>query len=273
MEEAFGDDEVSEIMEGGDPVFLTITVDRGDGDDAYSEEELSIELKAADSAQAADFEVSPRRVTLDEVSADGEQSTDEEIELMALTDEDVGDEELVLSLVVSGESKFGTDTSTGTFAITIMDDTEKKVWPLSEAEAYPAILDAIDAAAGEDGLNPGESFMVMTSDLFGMAEGYTATYRASVEGGAVSVSASGDSITVDAKMAGESKVTITATAKMAASSFLPEQTVSDVASITFAVMVVDEGTEPVPALPLFGQLLLALFMMAGGARLYRRRQG
>ena len=46
------DDEVTEVMEGGDPVFLTITVDRGDGDDAYSEEELSIELKAADSAQA-----------------------------------------------------------------------------------------------------------------------------------------------------------------------------------------------------------------------------
>ena len=60
---------------------------------------------------------------------------------------------------------------------------------------------------------------------------------------------------------------------MAASSFLPEQTMSDVAHITFAVMVVDEETEPVPALPLFGQLLLALFMMAGGARLYRRRQG
>ena len=44
---------------------------------------------------------------------------------------------------MSGESKFGTDTSTGTFAITIVDDTEKKVWPKSEAEAYPAILDAI----------------------------------------------------------------------------------------------------------------------------------
>ena len=29
----------------------------------------------------------------------------------------------------------------------------------------------------------------------------------------------------------------------------------------------------VPALPLIGQLLLALFLMAGGARLYRRRQG
>ena len=33
------------------------------------------------------------------------------------------------------------------------------------------------------------------------------------------------------------------------------------------------GNTAVPALPLIGQLLLALFLMAGGARLYRRRQG
>ena len=225
--------------------------------------------------------------------------------------------------------------------------------------------------------------MVMTDDIFGVAAGYTASYGASVEGDAVSVSASSDSISIDAKSAGESKVTITATAKMAASSFMPEQTVSDLARITFAVMVVDKdlvvmlempanvmmgnivegesydimvsanrkvmedtevmimrdragsdaddsdftvgsamimagydsataelmvtedmmpdgGTDDnmgetlvlfgmvngeqtnaltftiwdtaVPALPLFGQLLLGLFLMLGGARLYRRRQ-
>ena len=33
------------------------------------------------------------------------------------------------------------------------------------------------------------------------------------------------------------------------------------------------GSTAVPALPLIGQLLLALFLMAGGSRLYRRRQG
>ena len=242
----------------------------------------------------------------------------------------------------------------------------------------------MEAGAGENGFNPGESFSVKTSDLFGLAEGYDADYRASVEGGAVSVSTPGDTITVDAKEAGKAKVTITGTAKMAASSFLPEQTVSDEASITFEVMVADmalvvmlempanvmdgnivegesyeimvsanrmvmEDTEvmimrdrsasdaddsdfsvgsamimvgydsataelmvtedmmpdsgtndnmgemlvlygmvgdmetnsltftiwdqAVPALPLFGQLLLALFLMLGGARLYRRRQG
>ena len=150
----------------------------------------------------------------------------------------------------------------------------KKVAPKSEADAYPAILDALKAGSGDDGdFNPGESFTVMAEDLFDVAEGYTASYGISVDGGSVSVSASSDSITVTGTAAGESKVTITATAKMAASSFLPEQTMSDVAKITFAVMVVEGMPEPVPALPLFGQLLLALFMTAGGARLYRRRQG
>ena len=40
-----------------------------------------------------------------------------------------------------------------------------------------------------------------------------------------------------------------------------------------SVMVTVMGSTAVPALPLVGQLLLALFLMAGGARLYRRRQG
>ena len=42
----------------------------------------------------------------------------------------------------------------------------------------------------------------------------------------------------------------------------------DTNSLTFTLW-----DEAVPALPLIGQLLLALFLMAGGARLYRRRRG
>ena len=40
-----------------------------------------------------------------------------------------------------------------------------------------------------------------------------------------------------------------------------------------SLMVTVEGSTAVPALPLVGQLLLALFLMAGGSRLYRRRRG
>ena len=43
----------------------------------------------------------------------------------------------------------------------------------------------------------------------------------------------------------------------------------DTMSNTLELTIWDEA---VPALPLIGQLLLALFLMAGGARLYRRRQ-
>ena len=45
--------------------------------------------------------------------------------------------------------------------------------------------------------------------------------------------------------------------------------VGDRDSVSVTVM----GSTAVAALPLLGQLLLALFLMAGGARLYRRRQG
>ena len=267
---------VTEIMEGGDPVFLTLTVDRGRGEmDRITGEELTVDIRAADGAQVADYDLSETRVELEGVPS-GKQTNDVdlEIKLSARSDEDVGMEYLMLNLEVSGDAKIGKETSTGTFSIGVVDNTMKKVEPKAEADAYPAILDALKAGSGDDGdFNPGETFSVMASDLFDVADGYTASYGISVEGGSVSVSASSDSITVTGTAAGESKVTITATAKMAASSFLPEQTMSDVAKITFAVMVVDEETEPVPALPLFGQLLLALFMMAGGARLYRRRQG
>ena len=268
--------EVTEIMEGGDPVFLTLTVDRGRGSgDRITDEELTVDLRASDAGQVADYELSESRIELEGRST-GKQTNDVDtkIELSARSDGDVGMEYLMLNLEVSGDKDFGTETSTGTFSIGIVDNTMKKVAPKAEADAYPAILDALEAGSGDDGdFNPGESFSVMAEDLFDVADGYTASYGISVDGGSVSVSASSDSITVTGTAAGESKVTITATAKMAASSFLPEQTMDDVAKITFAVMVVEGMPEPVPALPLFGQLLLALFMTAGGARLYRRRQG
>ena len=238
--------EVSEVVEGGDPVFLTITVDRGRGqaDDRITMEALTVDIRPANPAQAADYDLSTSKVPL--TSQDGmEQSNDIDLEIMlsARSDEDVGDEELVFNLVVSGDPnlKQGTETSTGTFSIAVMDDTMKKVEPKSEDEAYPAIKSAMDAGAGDDGLNPGESFSVMTSDLFMVAAGYAATYGVSIEGGAANVSSTGDGITVTAVEAGESKVTVTATARAASSSFEAEQAVSNVASIAFPVTVVDKA--------------------------------
>ena len=142
--------------------------------------------------------------------------------------------------------------------------------------AYPVITAAIAAGAGEDELlTYGESVALMASDLFTVMDGYTASYRVSVEGTAVTGSADGDSISVMAASAGDAKVTITGTARMAGSSFDSSQDATNVASITFPVTVDPEPEpEPVPALPLIGQLLLGLGLLGGGVRhLYRRRQG
>ena len=80
----------------------------------------------------------------------------------------------------------------------------------------------------------------MASALFTVMDGYTAGYSASVDGDAASASVSGDSVSVTADMAGEAKVTITGTSRMASSSFAPEQVATNVADITFLVTVVDK---------------------------------
>ena len=238
-DEALNGKDVTEIVEGGDPVYLTITVDLGTADTNTTDEVLTVNIRS-NAAQSGDYEVDPVRVPLPGKDV-GKSVTDVDIVLTALSDEDVGTEALVLNLEVSGVAANGSGSSTGTFTIPIVDKTTTKVEPKSQDEAYPAIMTAMEAGAGDDGLNPGESFTVMTSDLFTVADGYTVAYGASVEGGAASVSASGDSITVDAKEAGEAKVTVTATAKMAGSSFVPSQTVSNIAEIAFPVTVVDKA--------------------------------
>ena len=96
------------------------------------------------------------------------------------------------------------------FEITIVDATEKQIAPKATDVAYPAITEAIAAGAGDDGdLNPGEMVEIMTSDLFDVMTGYSASYGASVDSDAVSVSASGDMVTINALKAGTAEVTIT----------------------------------------------------------------
>ena len=121
----------------------------------------------------------------------------------------------------------------------IVDATAKKIWPKDSDADYDKIKAAIAAGAGDDEmLNPGEMVTLMTDDLFGVADGYTGSYSVSVEGGAASASASGDAISIEAMMAGESHITVTGTARMG-STLMSEQTVSNVASLTFPVTVVD----------------------------------
>ena len=84
-------------------------------------------------------------------------------------DEDVGMEMLVLDATVSGEAANGTETKAvaGVLSIDIDDATDKKIWPKSKKTMRtPSITGPMEEAAGDDGLNPGESFMVAMDDLF-----------------------------------------------------------------------------------------------------------
>ena len=163
------------------------------------------------------------------------------IKIEVRSDEDVGMESLMFDAVVSGESANGpgTRTSAGVLSLNIEDETTKKITPKASEADYAALMAAITAGGGDDGVNPGDTVTLMTSDLFDVMDGYTASYGVSVEGDSASASASGDTVTINALMAGEAKITVTGTARMASSSLMPSQTVSNVAELTFPVMVVD----------------------------------
>ena len=243
MDKKTGGMEVDSVTEGGDPVYLTISVDRGKASDkdATTIEELTVDVKVA-AANAADVNVTPTRVELGEVTtANGEQKSTMVVELSALADEDVGNEMLTLHLEMMGQDANGSGSSTGTFTIAIEDATDTKIAAKSEGEAYPSITSAIEAGAGDDQkLNPGETVEISTDDLFTVESGYTASYGVSVEGEAVSASASGDTVTINAVVAGEAMVTVTGTAQAVGSSFSSSQSISNVAEVTFPVTVVNE---------------------------------
>ena len=84
----------------------------------------------------------------------------------------------------------------------IEDETTKKITPKASEADYAALMAAIEAGGGDDGVNPGDTVTVMTSDLFDVMEGYTASYGVSVEGDSASASASGMSsmVTINALM-------------------------------------------------------------------------
>ena len=222
-------------VEEGETVKIAVMPLDKDGNVTHATEDLEISLASSGSADARDYRLSGA------IEIATGQLSSNSVDLTVETDEDVGMEMLVLDATVSGEAANGTETSTsaGALSLEIMDATEKKIEPKATDVAYPAITGPMEAAAGDDGLNPGESFDVMTGDLFTVMEGYTASYGASVSGSAVSVSTSGDTITIEAVMAGNSEVTVTGTAQMS-SSLMPSQTVSNVASVTFPVEVVDK---------------------------------
>ena len=225
-----------ESVTEGESVMIKVMVLDDDGKPDTAREALKVELSPSGSADARDYRLSKQ--TLEIASGTGESDA---VTLMAEPDEDVGMETLVLSATVSGDPDNGTETSTsdGILSLDIGDATDKIIEPKTTDADYDGIKAKIADGAGEDGLNPGETVTLMTSDLFDVMTGYSASYGASSNSEAVGVSTSGDTVTITANMAGDAEVTITGTATMGSSSLEPSQTVSNVASVKFPVTVVD----------------------------------
>ena len=228
------DPQPTSVTEGDSIMVAVMPVDK-DGKVIPAKEKLTVALTSTGTADAADYTLVGAFTIEDEAEASNR------VELEVRADEDVGMETLAFDATVSGDSKTGpgTRTSAGVLSLGIEDGTATKITPAAEGDAYPAIMAAINKGAGDEGLNPEETVTVMTSALFTLADGYTASYGASVEGDSVSVSTSGETVTINALKAGESKITVTGTARMASSSFIPSQSVSNVAEVTFPVMVED----------------------------------
>ena len=227
-------DEAASVVEGGDPVHLRVTVDRGAT--GYPEgEELEVAVRSAP-GQALDWRVDPGEVEVD--SGTGERTAD--FRLWALADDDVGAEDLVLDLVVTGATAAnGPGESVGTFTIAIDDETEPQVTARDETAIEAAIEAAIrEATGGERPLNPGDAFELAMTDVFDPADDVDVSYSASVRGGAVGVTVGGEAVTVAARSPGESEVTLTATATPTGSSaVVTRQDRANVAQATFSVAV------------------------------------
>ena len=224
--------EAESVTEGGEPVHVRVTIDRGSN--GYPDDEMIIvSARPASAAQAADYRLD--RNSIDIATGNGKKSAD--FVLTALADNDVGAETLEFELVARGaKAANGAGEVMSTFSIAIVDVTQPMVAPVAQAEAEAAVM----AAMGDGPLNPGGSFTVDTTKLFNWnPAAVDVAFGASVSGAAASVSTSGETVTVDAKEAGEAMVTVTATATAKASSAVStSQTVSNSARVTFDVRVV-----------------------------------
>ena len=115
-----------------------------------------------------------------------------------------------------------------------------------------AISDAMAGGAGDNGLNPDESFDIDPNELFMLSPaattaGYTLElYDATSDNAAVEAGKVGGMVRVNAKAVGEAMVTVTARASMPSSATIVDQARLDEAMITFNVMVVAvPGVDPV----------------------------
>ena len=238
------------LMEGAKQEF-TVTVDRNPREtravdpekSQYTTEALSI-MVSGSGVDSSNYKISPTSIPVPEYKHATDPGKDwmqpVKVTIEAVTDEDVEpDAVLMLDFVVQGTVAANGPSDTkpdGQAAVTLQDATETQVSVRDNA------YDVIQGALGTPPmLTTGMSGELIGATLFDYdTSAVSIAYGTSVEGGAVTASASGGTITIMAVAAGEAKVTLTATATPNASSLVTNQTKSNVAQLTFPVMVTEE---------------------------------
>ena len=239
------------VMEGGE-IVLTVLIDRNPPDTTsslageirlYSDEAVNIVLSpnAAGTADATDYTITPNPVSFAARTRTGAMRQSMTVTIEALDDDedvgDIGEETLVLDFEVAPTAATNaplseTEMYPGASSLTISDETMPMV--SVKDGAYAKIMEAL----GADPLNPGDTVEIMTADLFTYnAAAVNVTFGATQEGTAVYTMADDDMVTVNAVSAGDAKVTVKATATATASPLVITQTVSNVAELTFPVVV------------------------------------
>ena len=214
---------------------VTLVADRSE--DNVTDEDITVTLVVADSSSAdrQDFSLAGSPATI---------PGDETFTLDVEENEDVGPEELVLMATIAGEDEYGEETEEMMLgAITFVDGTTKQIEPKGEDDGYAAVNKARKDGAGANELwTPGETMTLKAEDLFDWPDTTTSTSvrlsnAVSEDTEVVIAGTSNDVLTITAKSAGMTEVSVTATVVPETSSFVGSQTVSSFASVKFPVMV------------------------------------
>ena len=218
-------------VEGGAPVHVTVTVDRGTNGYPLGET-LIVTPTVRNRAQLSDFTMEPASIEI----ASGEGRKSATFRVTALEDADVGPEDLVLDLVVTGKETTngsGEVSAENPFSIAIGDETTPLVTTKTERQITRTVTVARTAAAGDDGeFTTGEEFSLGTRDLFTSTSPLTLSVQSS-DPSVARASAAGDTITVIAVGPGTATITVTGRVVDSATT----QTTADAATVDFDVTV------------------------------------
>ena len=130
--------EADSVTEGGEPVHVRVTIDRGTNGYPMGEK-LIVRPEPVDPAQRADYRIEPNSIEVP--TGNGKRHAD--FVLYARPDDDVGAETLELNLVTTGEKAAnGPGEVVGTFSIDVVDATTALVAPAAQAAAEAAVMEA-----------------------------------------------------------------------------------------------------------------------------------